>query len=176
MKSRTRIILACVVAAMSVTSLAHAATSGTAAVTLVASPNTMIQILDPTLTMTPTSTDYDVEFVEATGASGLRVRVKTNSTTGMVLSVRCADVSPQIALADLLVRTATASPSGGPTMSSYTPITATNQTLWTTGAAQHPWATVTTDVRVQNLFNYDAAVLAGTASYTNTLTYTVVTQ
>jgi len=175
MKCRSRIILAGIVAAISIASLAQAATMGTADVTLVASPHAMIQILDPTLTLTPTSTDYDADFVEAAGASGLRVRVKTNSATGMVLSVRCADASPQIALADLLVRTATGSPSGGPTMSGYTPITASNQTLWTVGAAQHPWLTVTTDVRVQNLFNYDAAVLA-TASYTNTLTYTVVTQ
>lgn len=176
MKSRTRIILACLVAAMSVSSLAHAATTGTADVTLVAAPHAMIQILTPTLTLTPASADYDAEFVEAIGGSGLQVRVKTNSTTGLVLSVRCADASPQIALADLLVRTATSSPSGGPTMSSYTAVSGTDQTLWTTGAAQHPWYQVATDVRVQNLFNYDAAVLAGTASYTNTLTYTVVTQ
>lgn len=176
MKCRSRFIVASMVAAMSLTSLAHAATVGTSNVVLVASPHAMIQILDPTLTLTPTAANYDAEFVEATGGSGLRVRVKTNSTTGMILSVRCADAVPQIALADLLLRTATASPTGGSTMSTYTPVTSTNQTLWTVGAPQHPWLTVNTDVRVQNLFNYDAAVLIGTATYTNTLTYTVVTQ
>jgi len=153
----------------------QAATSGTADVTLSASANAMVDILDATLTLTPNTTDYTNDYVEAVGASGLRVRVKTNSLTGMVLSVRCADATPQIALADLLVKTGTAAGAGGTTMGSYTAITAANQTLWTTGAVQHAWQTVTTDVRVQNLVNYDAAS-AGTTDYTNTLTYSVVVQ
>ncbi len=155
---------------------AQAATSGTASVTLDASAQAMIDILDPTLVLTPSATDYVNDYVEAAGASGLRVRVKTNSTTGMSVRVRCADAAPQIVLADLLVRTQTASPTGGATMASYTPITAVDQTLWTTGTAQHPWYTVTTDVRIQNLINYNDPITAGTTSYTNTLTYTVVAQ
>jgi hypothetical protein len=155
---------------------ARAATTGTADVTLAAAAHAMIQILDASLVLTPTPTDYDNDLVEATGASGLRVRVKTNSSTGMALLVRCADATPQIALADLLFKTQTASPTGGWTIASWTPITAVNQTLWTTSAAQHPWLNVTTDVRVQNLGNYDDAAAAGTTAYTNTLTYTVITQ
>jgi hypothetical protein len=42
--------------------------------------------------------------------------------------------------------------------------------------AQHAWLTVTTDVRVQNLMNYNDAATAGTTNYTNTITYTVVSQ
>lgn len=155
---------------------ARAATTGTSNVTLSAAAHAMIQILDASLALTPTPTDYDNDLVEATGASGLRVRVKTNSSTGMALLVRCADATPQIALADLLVKTQTASPTGGWTIAAWTPISAVNQTLWTTGLAQHPWLTVTTDVRVQNLGNYDDAAAAGTTDYTNTLTYTVITQ
>lgn len=157
-------------------SAVQAATSGTATVTLAASAKAMIQILDPAVTLNPTDTDYDNDFVEAAGASGLRVRVKTNSSTGLILSVRCSDASPQIALADLLVRTQTGPGAGGSSMAAYTPITAVDQTLWSTGASQHPWVTVTTDVRVENIINYDDALGAGTTSYTNTLTYTVVAQ
>lgn len=156
--------------------LAQAATSGTANVTLAASPHSMVQILDPVVTLLPSATDYDNDYVEAAGASGLRVRVKTNSSTGVVLMVKCADASPMIALADLLVRTQTAAGAGGSTMASYSAITAADQNLWSTGAAQHPWLTVTTDVRVQNLINYNDAVGGGTTDYTNTLTYTVVSQ
>ncbi len=156
--------------------LANAATTGTSDVTLAASASAKIDILDPAITLVPTAADYTNEYVDAAGGSGLRVRVKCNSTTGMVVMVRCADASPQIALADLLVRTLTAPGTGGTTLASYTAITASDQTLWTTTVAQHPWLTVTTDVRVQNLFNYDDALGGGTTNYTNTLTYTVVAQ
>ena len=115
-------------------------------------------------------------LVDAAGAAGLRVQVKTNSSTGMALFVRCADAVPQISLADLLLRTQTPAGTGGATMGAYTAVTAANQSLWTTTVAQHPWQTVTTDVRVQNLFNYDDAITAGTTNYTNTLTYSVVVQ
>lgn len=155
---------------------AQAATTGNATVTLAASASAMIQILDPAITLVPTPTDYDNDFVDAAGASGLRVRVKTNSSTGMVLMVRCPDAVPQIALADLLVRTQDAPGAGGATMASYTAITGADQNLWSTGVAQHPWQTVTTDIRIQNIFNYDDAVGGGTTNYTNTLTYTVVAQ
>jgi hypothetical protein len=155
---------------------AHAATTGTATVTLAASANVMVDILDPAITLTPTATDYNNDFVAAAGASGLRVRVKSNSSTGMVLMVKCADAVPQIALADLLVRTQTAAGTGGTTLAAYTAITAGDQDLWTTTVAQHAWQTVTTDVRVQNLMAYDDAITAGTTNYTNTLTYTVITQ
>ena len=169
---RGLLALSLVLALGAVASTSWAATSGTAQVVLAASPNVMVDILDPAVTLSPTPTDYTNDFVEAAGASGLRVRVKTNSSTGMSLLVRCADASPQIALSDLQVRTQTAAGSGGTTMSSYTNITSSNQTLWTSGVAQHAWYTVTTDVRVNNLVNYNAT--SGGTNYVNTLTYTVV--
>ena len=168
-------ILATVVLLSVLAASSQAATSGTATVTLAASANTMVDILDPSVTLAPSATDYDNDFVVATGASGLRVRVKTNSSTGMSLLVRCADASPQIALPDLLVRTQTAPGLGGTSMASYNAITASNQTLWTTGTVQHTWQTVTTDVKVNNVGNYDDASGGGSTSYTNTLTYTVIT-
>src|SRR5262245_32484120 len=155
---------------------AQAATSGNATVTLAASASTMVQIVDAAITLVPGPTDYDNDYVEAVGASGLRVRVKSNSSTGMVLRVRCSDATPQIALADLLFKTQTAAGTGGATQSSYTAMTATDANLWSTGQAQHTLLTVTTDLRVQNLFAYDDGNGAGTTNYTNTLTYTVVTQ
>ena len=161
-------------ALVSLAPAALAATSGTSNVTLAASATSQIVIVDAALTLTPTSTDYDNDFVQATGASGLRVNVKTNSSGGMVLKVRCADASPQIALSDLLVRTQTAAGTGGSTMSSFTPITASDQNLWSTTVAQGPWATVTTDLKIQNIMNYPDAVGGSTTNYTNTLTYTVV--
>ena len=155
---------------------AQAATTGTSNVTVSASAVALIQITDAAITLAPISTDYDNDYVEATGAAGIDVTVKTNATGGMALMVRCADASPQIALSDLLIRTPTAAGAGGTTIASYTAITAANQNLWTTGAVQHTWRTVTTDVRVQNLINYDDASGGGTTNYTNTLTYTVVSQ
>jgi len=176
MKLAVRLLLPALLVSVLAASPALAVTSGTATVTLAATANTMIQILDPAMTLSPTPTDYDNDFIEAAGASGLRVRVKTNSSTGMILSVRCSDASPQIALADLLVRTTTPAGDAGSALASYTAIAASNMTLWSTGVAQHAWQTVTTDVRVQNLFGYDDGAGPGVTNYTNTLTYTVVTQ
>ena len=96
--------------------LANAATSGTSNVTLAASANALIQIVDAAITLSPNATDYTNDYVEATGAAGIDVDVKTNSTGGLTLLVRCADASPQITLADLLVRTATAPGTGGSSM------------------------------------------------------------
>ena len=155
-------------------SVSFAANTGTSAVTLSAS--VVLDILDASMTLTPNATDYTNDYVEVTGVSGLRVRLKTNSTTGCVLSVKCVDASPQIALADLRLKTQTAAGAGGSTLSSYTAVTAANQALWSTGAAQITFVTVTTDIRVQNLFAYPDAIAAGTTNYTNNLTYTVVAQ
>ena len=151
-----------------------AASTGTSNVTLAASANSQIQVLDAAVTLSPTSTDYDNGYVEITGASGIRVNVKTNSAGGVVLKVRCGDAAPQIALADLLVRTATAPGTGGTTMAAYTAITAADQNLWSSTVAVHGWTQVNTDVRIQNITNYDDPLGGGTTLYTNTLTYTVV--
>jgi hypothetical protein len=168
-------VLSLVLVGGAVASSSWAATSGTAQVTLAANANAFIDVLDPSVTLSPTSTDYDNDFVEAAGASGLRVRVKSNSSTGMSLLVRCADASPQIALPDLFVRTQTPPGSGGTSMSTYTAITASNQTLWTTGVAQGPFQTITTDIKVQNINSYTDASGGGATNYTNTLTYSVIT-
>ncbi len=169
-------LLVAVLAVAILSPAAHAATTGNATVTLAASASTMVQIVDAAVTLAPTPTDYDNDFVEITGASGLRVRVKSNSSTGMVLKVRCPDATPQIALADLLVKTQTAAGTGGTSLTSYSAIAAADQNLWSTGQAQNALLTVTTDIRVQNLFGYNDANGGGTTNYTNTLTYTVVTQ
>ena len=176
MKRFFGLLVAVVLVAACVAPSAHAATSGNATVTLAASASTMVQIVDANVTLVPLPTDYDNDYVEAVGASGLRVRVKSNSSTGMILRVRCPDAAPQIALPDLLVKTQTAGGTGGTSQTTYSAITATDQNLWSTGQAQHALLTVTTDLRVQNLFNYDDANGGGTTSYTNTLTYSVVTQ
>lgn len=167
------ILLTC---GMALSGVSHAATSGTATVTLSANAQAQIQVLDPAITLTPTTTDYDNNFVEAAGAAGLRVRVRSNSSTGMTLSVRCSDALPEIALADLRVRTQTAAGAGGTTMNAYTAITAADQTLWTSTVAEHAWQTVTTDVQIQNIFSYDDSIDPGPTDYTNTLTYTVAVQ
>ena len=162
------------IALVSLASGAWAATSGTSNVTLAASATSQIVIVDTDVMLNPTSTDYGNDFVQATGGSGLRVNVKTNSSGGMVLRVKCADASPQIALSDLLVRTQTPAGTGGSTMSSFTAITASDQNLWSTTVGQGPWTTVTTDLKIQNLGNYPDAAGGSTTNYTNTLTYTVV--
>ena len=158
------------------TSVSFAANSGTSAVTLAASANAVLQVLDATMTLTPNATDYSNDFVEVTGGSGLRVRLKSNSSTGCVLYVKCTDASPQIALADFLVKTQTAPGAGGSSISSYTAVTASDQALWSTGAAQIAFLEVDTDIRIQNLFAYPDAIGPGTTNYTDNLTYTVVAQ
>ncbi len=154
----------------------HAASTGTSAVTLGASASAVLQILDPTFNIIPTAFDYTNDFVEATGGAGLRVRLKSNSAGGCVLYVKCTDASPQIALADFLVRTQTAAGVGGSSATTYIAITASDQALWSTGIAQISFIEVDTDIRVQNLFAYPDAMAAGTTNYTNNLTYTVVAQ
>jgi hypothetical protein len=166
-------VLAC---GLFLSSTGHAATTGTSAVTLGASANGVLQILDPTFNIIPSAFDYSNDFVEATGAAGLRVRLKSNSSSGCVLYVRCSDASPQIALADLLVKTQTTPGTGGSSITAYSAITASDQALWSTGVAQISFVEVDTDIRVQNLFAYPDAMAAGTTNYTNNLTYTLVAQ
>ncbi len=152
---------------------AHAASTGSATVTLAANANAQIQILDPALTLTPTPTDYNNDYVEAAGAAGLRVRVKSNSTAGLNLLVRCTDPTPPIALTDFLIRTQTPPGVPGSSISTYTPIQSSDLLLWSTGNEQKTWLTVTTDIRIQNLGNYGASAV-GPTNYTNTLVYAVV--
>lgn len=176
MKHRISNLAAAVACGLFLSSTGHAATTGTSAVTLGASANAVLQVLDPSFNLIPTAFDYTNDFVEATGAAGLRVRLKSNSLAGCVLYVKCTDASPQIALADMLVKTQTAPGAGGSSVTTYTAITAADQALWSTGVAQISFVEVDTDIRVQNLFAYPDAMAAGTTNYTNNLTYTVVAQ
>jgi hypothetical protein len=175
MKRITLVLAVLLVGTLAATS-GFAASSGTSAVTLAASANEVLQVLDNTFTLTPNATDYANDYVEALGASSVRVRLKSNSITGVVLYVKCTDASPQIALADFLVKTQTAAGVGGSTMSSFTAVTAANQALWSTSVAQVTFQQVNTDIRVQNLFAYPDAITAGTTSYTDNLTFTAISQ
>ncbi len=157
-------------------SVSLAANTGTSAVTLAAAANAVLDVLDATMTLTPNATDYTNDYFEVTGASGLRVRLKTNSTTGCVLSVKCTDASPQVALADLRVKTQTAAGAGGSNQTTYIAITGSDQALWSPGASQNTFLTVATDIRIVNLFAYPDAFGGGTTNYTDNLTYTVVAQ
>jgi hypothetical protein len=141
----------------------------------VGTANTMIDILSASVVLTATPTDYVNDYVEAAGTFGLQVRVKSSSNTGMSVVVRCADPSPQIRLTDLLIRTQTPAGAGGTTMSSYLPITANDQLLWSTHADQSQWQVIYTDLKIRNIGGYDTSGPSGTMNYTNTLTYTVIT-
>lgn len=133
-----------------------------------------INILDNALVITPTPTDYERDYVEVTGAAGLGIKVKTNSSTGMMVMVRSSSANPAIRAGDFLVRTLTPPGRGGTTLSTYTTLGPSNLTLWTTGVAQPPFAQVDMDIRIRNLFNYGDAAIAGTTGYTNTLIFTVI--
>jgi hypothetical protein len=110
------------------------------------------------------------------GASGIDVRIRTNSSTGAILKVMCADASPEITLTDLLFKTQTAAGGSGTTQSTFTAITASDQDLWTTTTTSPTYTTIQTDIRVQNLWDYPDPGAGGTTAYTNTLTYTIVVQ
>lgn len=130
-----------------------------------------LQIRDDTETLIPTPTDYDNDYVQANGA--LALRVKNTGSTGLTVLVRCADAAPRIALSDLLLRTPTPPGAGGSSMAAFTAMSAVNQRLWSSAAPQGPFADLTIDIRIRNLFNYDGGI-TGTANYQNTLTFTVV--
>ena len=148
-------------------SLARVPTAGASA---------FINIVDAAVTLMPTPTDYDNDYVEATGAAGITLKVKTNSLAGMVLLVRSASTAPAIAIGDLLVRTMSAPGQGGTSLSTYTSLGPTNLTLWSTGVEQGPFILVDVDIRVRNLMNYVDASGAGFTYYTNTLIFTVFEQ
>ncbi|MCK4548098.1 MAG: hypothetical protein KAW17_11735 [Candidatus Eisenbacteria sp.] len=155
---------------------ALAATSGTSDVVLQAAATVEINIVDASITLTPGQGDYETTYISAEAAAGIDLRIRTNSSTGAVLSVKCTDASPQIALTDLLFKTQTAAGGSGTTQSTYGAITAVDQTLWTTTTTSATWTTVQTDIRVQDLWDYSDASGGGTTAYTNTLTYTIAVQ
>jgi hypothetical protein len=153
-----------------------AATSGTSDVTLQANATVQVEILDPSITLSPVQGDYEAGYVQALGAAGVDVRIRTNSSTGAILKVKCDDASPQITLTDLLFKTQTAAGGSGSTQGSFTAITASDQDLWSTTTTSPTYTTIQTDIKVQNLWDYPDPGTSGTTAYTNTLTYTIVVQ
>jgi hypothetical protein len=153
-----------------------AATTGTSDVILEADATVEISITDASITLTPGQVDYEANLISAEGAAGIDVDIRTNSSTGAVLNVKCDDAVPDITLTDLLFKTQTAPGGAGTSQNTYTAITAADQSLWTTTTTSSSWTTIQTDIRVQNLWDYSDAQGGGTTSYTNTLTYTVVVQ
>lgn len=164
--------LACVVCSATLSFDLAAGVSGVAA----AAAADRINIIDAAMTLTPTAADYANDYVEITGATGLRVAVGTSSNTGCVLFVKCADAAPRIALADFLVRTLTAPGTGGTSMTSYTAVTASDQALWSSGVKVPGFNQINLDIRIKNLFGYSDAISGGTTAYTDNLTFTVIAQ
>ncbi len=170
------LLVPAIVLALGTSGAAIAATSGTSDVILQADATVQIEVLDASITLSPDQANYEAGQVDALGASGIDVRIRTNSSTGAILQVRCADGSPEIALADLLFRTQTAAGGSGSTQGTFTAITASDQNLWSTTTTSPTYSTIQTDIRVQNLWDYSDAGGGGTTAYTNTLTYTIVVQ
>jgi hypothetical protein len=133
-----------------------------------------LQVDTPAVTLTPTLADYAQDYVESTGASGIQLRVRTSFLYRVSILVRCADVSPRIALNDLLVRTPTAAGPGGSALSSYTALQPTNLSLWSGYRNLVQLQPVSTDIRIRNLGFYDDSPFPGTTTYVNTLVFTVV--
>jgi len=153
-----------------------AATSGTSDVVLNADATVEISIQTATLPLNPVQSDYENNYMALEGTDGIDVQVKTNSSTGMVLSVKCADAVPEIRLTDLWFRTQTTPGGAGTRIGNYTQITGSDQHLWTTTTNQETYTDVWTDIKVTNLWHYTDSGAGGTTAYTNTLTYTVTVQ
>lgn len=168
-------VVALLVCAVCSATLSFAPGAGISGITAAAAVE-RLNIIDAAMTLTPAAADYSNDYVEITGATGLRVELGTSSNTGCVLFVKCADAAPRIAFADFLVKTQTAPGPGGTSMTSYTAITASSQALWSTGVKEPGWTQINLDVRIKNLFGYSDAIGAGTTAYTNTLTFTVIAQ
>ena len=133
-----------------------------------------VHINTPSLTLTPSAQDYANDYVDAVGSSGIDVKVKTNSPTGLILKVRSSGAGNTIRLGDLLLRTLTPAGPGGAALISWTPLGLTDLNLWSIGIAQGPFVSVATDVRIRNLGDYDDLPNAGYTFYTHTFVFTVV--
>ena len=169
------VVVASLACALWSVALSYAPGTGITGVTAAAAVD-RLNIIDTAITLTPTAADYANDYIEVTGATGLRVELGTNSNTGCVLFVKCADAAPAIALADILVKTQTAPGTGGTSLTTYTAISASDLALWSTGVKEPGWAQINIDVRIKNLFGYSDGIGGGTTNRTNTLTFTVVAQ
>jgi len=134
-----------------------------------------IRVDTPAVTLVPTPADYNQDYVDAVGSSGIQLKVRAQGLLGCHVFVRCSDPAPQIRLNDLLVRTPSAPGIGGTTISAFTPVTAVDQPLWSSTVSAPGFSTqLICELRVRNLMTYDDAPGAITTSYQNTLTFTVI--
>jgi hypothetical protein len=176
MKLGRAAVVASLVCAACTATMSLSPTTGLSGVSAASAQSLRLQVIDVTKILIPTATDYANNYVEVTGAMGLAVEVGTNSVTGCVLFVKCADAAPQIALPDLLVKTQAAPGAGGTSMMVYTEVTASDQALWSTGTTAPGWTAVSLDLRIRNLSTYADGVGGSTTNYTDNLTFTLVTQ
>ncbi len=176
MRLRHPVVLASLIGAVGSLSVDFGPAGGFLGVAPAAAANVFINVIDNAVTLTPTAADYTRDYVEITGASGLRIEVKTNSPTGLVVYFKCVDAAPRIALNDFLVRTMTPPATGGTSLTTYTAVTSTDQALWSSGIALGPFTQINLDLRIRNLFAYADGVGGATTGYTDNLSFTVISQ
>jgi hypothetical protein len=161
------------VVSVAMASQAHAATSGNSTITLTMAEFAQIQVNTASLTLTPTQGDFEAGYVEATGASGISVDVRTNSEDGCRLKFsgqtgdgRGSKITSGVG-GDFFVKSSTT----GTSMPSYMAVKTTEQNIWAGFTAKPQFTdtpgTIQVDVKVTNLEDY----IAG--SYNNVLTFTV---
>ena len=134
----------------------------------------IIHVDTPQVTLTPSAQDYANDYVDATGAAGIRIRVKTNNATGLILKVRSSGAGNTIRLGDVLVRTLTPPGNGGVAINNWTPVTLTDLNLWSITTGSNQFINVGADTRVRNLGAYGDNVSAGFTSYSHALVFTVI--
>ena len=139
-----------------------AATQGQATVNVSMGKFAQLQVLTTMYTITPTETDMENDYAEALDA--IRVKVRTNSSSGARLKVYGAAGSPGIDLEDFLIK--------NDVITEWTPIAGSQndaQTIWSVSQKQSEWVDVFLSLRVQNLWNY------ADGTYSNTLTFVIST-
>ena len=134
----------------------------------------IIHVDTPQVTLTPSAQDYANDYVDATGAAGIRIRVKTSNATGLILKVRSSGPGNTIRLGDVLVRTLTPPGRGGVAINNWTPVALTDLNLWSITNGSNQFINIGADARVTNLGWYGDNLSAGFTSYSHALVFTVV--
>ena len=134
----------------------------------------ILHVDTPQVTLTPSAQDYANDYVEATGVAGIRIRVKTNNATGLILKVRSSGAGNTIRLGDVLVRTLTPPGSGGVAVNRWTAVALTDLNLWSVATGSNQFITIGADTRVTNLGTYGDQVSAGFTYYSHSLVFTVI--
>ena len=173
---RSTICLLIALAPLAAVNWAQAATSGQVDVVLNTTAQAEIRIIDTSLLLTPSQADLGAGYITAEGPAGITVQLRSNSSTGAALKLRCADAAPQIALDDFLVRTQTPARGSGISQSTYEPVPASDQILWSCDGSLPGWTTVQTDVKIQGLRRYMETTREGDRFLSNTLVFTIVVQ